>query len=205
MKRIVIRAARPALLVASLAVATGCGSPPTNARPGEGPVVCFGDSLTAGTGAPQGRGYPSVLSDLLGEPVVNAGVPGDTTSSALARLERDVLAHDPRVVFITLGGNDMMRDLAPEATERNLVEIVSRLHATGALVVLGGIELPIFGSGLADAYDTVRDRTGCLLVDNVFAGIMGRPGMMSDRIHPSARGYERLARTMYDAASPHLD
>ncbi len=49
-------------------------------------IVCFGDSLTYGTGASEGMDYPSRLSEMLGEPVVNAGVPGDTTGAALRRL-----------------------------------------------------------------------------------------------------------------------
>ena len=65
--------------------------PIKNPRPAGENIVCFGDSLTYGTGASQGMDYPTQLSRLIGRPVINAGIPGDTTATALARLERDVL------------------------------------------------------------------------------------------------------------------
>jgi len=75
-----------------------------NAHPSGENLICFGDSLTYGTGASEGQDYPSRLSEMLSKPVINAGVPGDTTSTAMGRLDQDVLSHAPRIVFITLGG-----------------------------------------------------------------------------------------------------
>src|SRR5919199_350459 len=65
-------------------------------------VIAFGDSLTAGYGAQAGEDYPSRLSALIGVPVINAGVSGDTTQSALARIDSDVLSRDPRLVIVGL-------------------------------------------------------------------------------------------------------
>ena len=73
-----------------------------NAQPASRVIICFGDSLTYGTGAPKGRDYPSQLAEMIKRPVVNAGIPGDTTARALTRLERDVLRKKPGVVLITL-------------------------------------------------------------------------------------------------------
>ena len=61
-----------------------------NPNPAGENIICFGDSLTAGTGAPEGKDYPSQLSAMIGRPVINAGVPGDTTAGALERLDADV-------------------------------------------------------------------------------------------------------------------
>ena len=57
-----------------------------NADPIGDTIVCFGDSLTYGTGAAKGMDYPSQLSKLIGVEVINAGVPGDTTAKALSRI-----------------------------------------------------------------------------------------------------------------------
>ena len=55
----------------------------------EGPVVAFGDSLTAGFGSGgPGRDYPSVLSALIGREVINLGANGDTVSRAYGRIEK---------------------------------------------------------------------------------------------------------------------
>ena len=63
-------------------------------------MVCFGDSLTAGVGARPGEDIASRLGAALGRAVVNAGVSGDTTSDALARVAADVLVHRPGIVVI---------------------------------------------------------------------------------------------------------
>src|SRR5207244_13108579 len=63
-------------------------------------IIAFGDSLTAGYGAAAGEDYPSALSKMIGVPIVNAGVSGDTSEMALARLDGDVLARQPRMVIV---------------------------------------------------------------------------------------------------------
>ena len=79
-----------------------------NIPPPDGPIVAFGDSLTAGVGATAGQDVVSELERRLGESIINEGVSGDTTEDALARLESDVLARDPSVVIVWLGGNDIL-------------------------------------------------------------------------------------------------
>ena len=72
----------------------------------EGPIIFFGDSLTTGVGAKAGEDFPSVIAKELSlTNVVNAGVSGDTTADALARLKTDVLDKNPSLVIVFLGGN----------------------------------------------------------------------------------------------------
>ena len=52
-------------------------------------IVFFGDSITAGYDVVPDQAFPALISEELIMPVINAGLPGDTTASALARLERD--------------------------------------------------------------------------------------------------------------------
>lgn len=90
----------------------------TNYPPQNGPIVAFGDSLTAGVGASSGQDYVSELEKLIDEDIINAGVRGDTTEEALDRLEEDVLSHDPRAVIVWLGGNDLLARYFEEIEER---------------------------------------------------------------------------------------
>jgi lysophospholipase L1-like esterase len=60
--------------------------------------------------------YPAQLSRMIAKPIINAGAPGDTTASALKRLQRDVLARSPDMVLITLGGNDLKNGVAKKSS-----------------------------------------------------------------------------------------
>jgi len=175
-----------------------------NAKPVGAQVVAFGDSLTYGTGAPKGEDYPSQLAKLMDVAIVNKGVPGDTSARALQRLE-DVLVLNPRIVFITLGGNDLKNGVSKTQAFANLEQIIVRLQDAGALVVVGGIDLPLFGKGFDEAYEVLAIKTGALLVPNVFENIMGDSRLMSDRIHPNDKGYSIMAQHFYQAVKPYLN
>lgn len=156
-------------------------------------VIAFGDSLTAGYGASAGEDYPSRLSTLMGAPVMNAGVSGDTTESALARLEPDVLSRDPRIVIIGLGGNDFLRSVAISATEANLHTIIRKIHGAGAMVVLLGFRFPTLSANYEKMYERVAREERCLLIPDLLDGILSDPALKSDEIHPNARGYQLMA------------
>src|SRR3989344_425531 len=69
-------------------------------------VITFGDSLVTGYGVKTiGDDFVSLLEKRTGYKIINAGANGDTTASALGRIEKDVLAQDPRIVMVVLGGN----------------------------------------------------------------------------------------------------
>ncbi len=175
-----------------------------NSSPASSVVVCFGDSLTAGYGASAGKDYPSQLSELLGMPVINAGVSGDTTRDALERLETDVLSTGPGMVFITLGGNDLKNRIPADEAFSNLRVIVEEIQNLGAMVIIGGIDIPLYGRGFGDRYRELASRTGAVLVPNVLGGIIGNRKLMSDPIHPNDAGYQVMARMFYDAVKPYL-
>ena len=114
-------------------------------------IAALGDSVTLGPKLVRGRRpYPvfvEILGRQLAEPVINAGVGGDTSTRMLARLDRDVLARRPRVVLIMAGLNDAawvdpgpVARTAPRVAEaeyeKNLTEIVARVKQTGASAVL---------------------------------------------------------------------
>jgi lysophospholipase L1-like esterase len=68
-------------------------------------LVCFGDSITEGA---IGASYVDRLRERLpGVRVINAGINGDTIVHLLRRAERDVIGHQPDVVTIMVGLNDL--------------------------------------------------------------------------------------------------
>lgn len=175
-----------------------------NKNPSGDNIICFGDSLTYGTGATAGMDYPSQLSRMISRPIINAGVPGDTTATALVRLERDVLSRSPRIVAITLGGNDLKNGVAKETAQNNLRIIVESVQKQGALVILGGIDIPFWGKAFGDIYQQISDESATVLVPNVLDGIFGNRRLMSDSIHPNNDGYTAMAHMFREAMEPYL-
>ncbi len=178
--------------------------PITNAKPSGENIICFGDSLTYGTGASSDMDYPSQLSKMIGKALINAGVPGDTTSDGLQRLEEDVLSRSPKIVLITLGGNDLKNKVPKETAFSNLDKIVRSIQAKGALVIIGGVDIPLMGRGFREAYQKLAKETGAVLIPNVLEGIMGKSELMSDPIHPNDKGYTIMAEKFHKAIQPYL-
>ena len=195
-------------LVALLAVSllAACGRVPT--LPKLSPhdvIVAFGDSLTHGSGASPDAAYPAVLASLTGRTVVNAGVPGDTTGSALQRLPAVLEVHKPRLVLLCLGGNDMLRRQPPAATENNLRLLVQTIRASGAEVVLIGVPEPKLFGGAPDFYARIADEMQLPLEDEVFSEVLKDNRLKADPIHANAAGYrviaERLAEFLQEAGA----
>ena len=80
---------------------------------------------------------------MIAKPVINAGVPGDTTASALKRLQRDVLSRSPDMVLVTLGGNDLKNGVVKDIAFENLKRIVESIQGQGARVIIGGLKFPL--------------------------------------------------------------
>jgi lysophospholipase L1-like esterase len=182
---------------------TACGGPEQVILSGEN-IICFGDSLTFGTGATPDKSYPAQLAEMVGHTVINSGIPGDTTARALQRLDRDVLSKSPRIVLITLGGNDLKNGVDKKIAFENLRKIVEAVQASGALVVIGGIKLLFWDRGYEKEYEKLAEETGSLLIPNILGGLMGNEALMHDTIHPNAAGYEIMARKFYEAIKPYL-
>ncbi len=168
-------------------------------------IVAFGDSLTHGTGAASDAAYPAVLAALTGRTVINAGVPGDTTTTGLARLPEVLAEHKPRLVLLCLGGNDMLRKDPAAATENNLRLLVQTIRASGADVVLVGVPEPKLFGGAPDFYARVAQDMQLPLEADVFNDVLKDNRLKSDPIHANAAGYrvvaERLAEFLREAGA----
>jgi len=173
------------------------------AAPGDA-VVFFGDSITQGYGVRPEESFPALVGQALGLSFVNAGVPGDTMGAGLARMERDVLPHRPRLVVVEFGGNDFLRRVPPEETLRHLEAIVSALIRSGMMVVLLEVNPGLGGDPYLKGYQAVVERYGALLVPDILRGILTNPDLKADTIHPNAKGHRLIAERVTAALRPLL-
>jgi lysophospholipase L1-like esterase len=168
-----------------------------------GPWVAFGDSLTEGYGASEGHDYPTVLGQRLGVKIVNLGVSGHTTADGLRRVE-EVVALEPRVVLLCLGGNDALQGARREATFANLAGIVDRLQQQGAFVVLIGVRSASLRDKNEAWFSRLAKENRALYVPNILKGVFARPVYMSDALHPNDEGYRLIAERLEKVLRPLL-
>jgi lysophospholipase L1-like esterase len=164
-------------------------------------IVAFGDSLTAGTGAPKAFSYPAQLSQMLGIPVINAGVPGETTSNALGRLPSILDRYHPDIVIVAEGMNDVLTRRKRDTIEENLVKMVNLIKKHGAKAVIVGVPdmdlIELMISSDIGLYEEVAQKTGALYIPNVFGPVLKDETLKSDHVHPNDKGYRKIAQKIY--------
>jgi acyl-CoA thioesterase-1 len=164
-------------------------------------IVCLGDSITAGVGSGPGQAYPDLLAaQLAGTEVINAGVSGETAAEGLARVD-EVLAEDPWLVIVELGGNDFLRRVPPEQTEQALRGILDRLIAARVVPVLVELDAP-FGGRYLEIYERLGDEYHVPVVEDAVGEILRDPSLKSDTIHPNAAGQKVLAEAIAEEIEP---
>lgn len=163
-----------------------------NAHPKNGEkIVAFGDSLTRGLGSPADKNYPAYLSQMLGFPIINKGIDGDTTRSALARLKTDVLENQPAMVIMTLGLNDLAQKISVEESMINLKSILEQIQSTGAMVVYLSMEPEFLRKKRIKEVQNICNELGVLYIENAFD--FKNPKMLFDPFHPNEFGYKQIA------------
>lgn len=172
----------------------------------------FGDSLTQGYGLrdPETASFPALIQKTINENgggfnVINAGLNGDTTFSALNRL-KPILEMKTDIFVLELGANDLIRGHSASDVEANLQYIINQVnqHHPAAPILLLGMELPNWissakAAGYRNIYTRLAAKNEIHLVPFLLEGVAGIPHLnMFDGIHPLAEGYEIIARNVWN-------
>jgi acyl-CoA thioesterase-1 len=190
------------------AAAFAAGNPPVAQT-----ILVLGDSLSAEYGLKRGTGWVALLenrlkTEKLNAMVVNASISGDTTSGGRSRLGALLSQHRPSHVIIELGGNDALRGLPLSMTEDNLGQMTQAAQATGARVLLVGMQVPPnYGRDYADRFAAmfaaVAKAHKAALVPFMLAGVGdgSDPTHMfqADRIHPKAEAHPIMLANVWPA------
>ena len=205
---------RRSILCMALSIAV-LGSGGAVAAPAAPPVVTIlGDSITAGFGLPAAEALPAQLQQALARRGVSAvvrgaGVSGDTTAGALARVDFSVQS-DTAVCVVELGGNDFLQSIPPAETERNLRAIVAKLQHRKIAVVLAGGRVPeriagAYGRDLGAIFPRVAKDTGATLSPDLLAGVFDNAAFkQGDGLHPNAAGARMVADKLSAAVAKAL-
>ena len=176
----------------------------------------LGTSLTAGYGLDPAQAYPALIQSKIDSAglhyrVVNAGVSGETSASALRRIEW-LLRTPPAVLVIETGANDGLRAQSPDSLRGNIQAIIDRARATSPpprIILIGMEALPNYGPAYAQrfyrVYPDLAAKNRLPLVPFLLAGVAGVDSLnQPDGIHPTAAGARRVAETVWRTLGPEL-
>ncbi|MFA7399983.1 MAG: arylesterase [Sideroxydans sp.] len=192
------------MLLVTLALLSACDKPQVDAIPTSSNILALGDSLTAGYGVNSDEAWPSLLAGKTGWTVINGGISGNTSSEALARLPALLEEHKPVLVFIALGGNDMLRHTPTQETITNLEKMIALVRVHGAKPILLGIPKPSLAGAVfqnlsaAEFYRDIAKAQQVPLIEDAIADVLSDPQLKVDQLHPNAAGHQLLTEKILD-------
>ncbi len=180
-----------------------------------GTVLIVGDSISAAFGLDTRVGWVALLEKRLRDEgfkdqVVNASISGDTSAGGQARLPALLAEHKPELVIIELGGNDGLRGQLPMQLKQNLASMIDNARASGAKVLLLGMQLPPnygarYTKAFAEVYPALAEEKNVALVPFFLEGVGGHPELMqADGIHPGPAGQDKLLNNVWPTLKPLL-
>lgn len=191
---------RPWLIGIVLVLLYGCEpSPPALSPLGDNArILAFGDSLTYGTGAAHNESYPAILQSLLGIKVINAGIPGEISAKGLKRLPLLLKQHQPDLVIICHGGNDILRRYNLAQTRNNLQKMIDMVKTNNTQVIM--VSVPQFGifPSAPPLYSELASSNQLHIENDVLSDILRNNAMKSDQVHPNSKGYQLLAKRIHE-------
>jgi acyl-CoA thioesterase-1 len=210
MRRIFYRLALAAVMVVGAAAPTMAKNIEVEPKT----VMLFGDSIVAGYGLNATEVVTEKLQARLNAGshayvIQNAGVSGDTTAGGRSRIAWTVKRQKPDVVILALGGNDLLRGIAPAHTRENLVAILDELKARKVDVVLSAVQAPpSLGAVYADEFNAIypalAKQYNIPLYPFLLEPVFGRKDLMQkDQIHPNAKGAEVIAEALASFLEKH--
>lgn len=194
------------------------------------PIMVFlGDDVTAGVNATTpnvedpDHAYPGILKSQLKMTVINSAVGGNTTTLAIDSLTHDVLRYEPAIVVINLGLADVLNNITPADTARNLQTIITAVKQDDRKIYLTRfyddeiLKTILTSMDISDAdqmrlsvaYDTMfRDLSRLNNVDlitGIWDGLEYDDTISNDGIDPTAEGQKIMAGNFFKVLKPYLE
>jgi acyl-CoA thioesterase I len=179
-------------------------------------VLFLGDSITAGYGLDISQAFPDLIQKQIAAKgwtfkVVNAGQSGDTSAGGLGRIDW-LLKNRVDVLVLELGANDGLRGVSIDEMKRNLQAIIDRTKKRypEAKIIIAGMKVPPnmgrdYGRRFETAFADVAKKNNAALIPFILEGVGGRRELnLSDGIHPTAKGHERVADNVWKVLEPVL-
>lgn len=171
-------------------------------------VAYFGGSVTVGTGGTKG-GWRAITTDWFKNSYpdaeiteVNAAIGGTATLLGLSRMDNDVLAHNPDLLFVEFAINDLYSGFSTEESRVFAESIVRRVNEkspnTDIVFVLVTDQFRIGKDyanqtalrEVAEYYGIPFIDVGTVMNDKINSGVGDWDTYFTDIVHPTNAGYE---------------
>jgi len=213
-------------MVAALWLMVGCAGESSKDKKGDGTeitslkadslnmekkyIIFFGNSLTAGYGLDPSDAFPALIQkrlDSLGLyfTVVNAGLSGETTAAGVNRVDW-VIGQQPVDVFVLeLGGNDGLRGIPVQETQKNLLSIIEKVRTKhpNAIVILAGMMIPpnmgsTYSKDFQAVFPAVAKQANVKLIPFILENVGGEKELnLPDGIHPTEEGHKLVMENVW--------
>ncbi len=179
-------------------------------------ILALGDSLTEGFGVEKEEAYPYLLEQTLMEKgytqirVINAGISGSTSASAVSRLKWYLRAK-PKIMILALGANDGLRGLSVENMKKNLGSVIELAQSKNIRILLAGMQMPLnYGKPYTDsfknAYFELAEQYNTGIIPFLLKDVGAVPEHnLEDGIHPNQEGHRILTRNVMEHLLPILE
>ena len=185
-------------LIVFLALISACAEEEAQLNPlsGSSTILAFGDSLTFGTGVAKNKSYPAILEQLTGISVINEGIPGEVSEKGLSRLGSLLKKHQPDLVILCHGGNDLLQKLDVQLTKNNLKAMIMMIEDHGSEIVFLSVPRPGIMLSPAPFYQEISEEIDVPIITGLLSEILSNNQLKSDTAHPNEKGYRKMARSI---------
>ena len=170
-------------------------------------ILLFGDSLMSGYGLEPNKSLSQILEQDLKSSgytinVINKSVAGDTTLDGLNRIDIVLEENNYDLVIIGLGANDMLRDIKPENTKRNLEKIIQKFKQKEINILLTGmVSSPSRGLKYKKEFDNIfkdlSDHYDLYYYPFLLKDVALKPKYnQPDGIHPNFKGLSIISKNL---------
>lgn len=196
--------------------AAGHGSNVTSTASQAPVILVLGDSLSAGHGIEQDKGWVNLLQLQLQAQhyphhVVNASISGETTQGGASRIGSLLKQYQPAIVLLELGGNDGLRGLPPAVIRASLETIIKTVRARAIALVLIGMRLPPnygpqYTQAFARLYQDLATQYRLPLVPFLMQGFASNFQLIQpDGIHPTEAAQPLMLQNVWPILLPLLE
>jgi acyl-CoA thioesterase-1 len=202
---VILRKTLTALLLALGFITAALAQP---AAPKAFTVLFLGDTLTEGLGLETGEAFPELIAARLKAEgrsdikVINGGVSGSTSASALERLQWYARSK-PDLMVLSLGANDGLRGVPVDEMRSNLTKTIEFAQQSGIKVALTGMMIPPnygpeYTESFARVFPELAEKYQLPFLPFLLEGVAAVPELnQADGIHPNVDGAKIVADHVY--------